>query len=528
MIVPRRISVLLVVAMWILTIAPYIVTHVEAQSTAESHKVERFPKLRKINLGSEINSGYSELAPIISPDGKLLFFTMGAGNPNNLGDEHLQDCYVSHRLSDGRWSAPQNLGPPINSTGNDAISGVSPDGSVLFIKNFGYNHLNGLCFAQATGKGSWKIDSITIERYSNSGPLATQCISSDGKYIIFSADRRDGYGGTDLYVSALIDAAKSRYGPPQNLGVAINTSSDEFAPFLAADGRTLYFSSKGHGGYGSSDVFVSRRLDTSWDHWTAPKNLGPELNTSGMDAYYSVPASGDVAYYSSSNGENHMDLYMVTLSDELRPNPAVMLTGKVQNNEGHAVAAGITCWRVLTDSVSATTSSNAYSGRFATVLLAGEHYTVNAEAPGYLPYTGNIDLSGNDLTELAMTITLDTITHGARMVLNNIFFNVGSAILTPESHFALDRIFQLLQANPKWKVSIEGYTDSIGTAEHNLQLSKERAMAVVDYLRTKGIIPERLQAEGWGANEPVASNTTEEGRSRNRRVVLRIVDTGSD
>ncbi len=498
-----------------------------AQSTATLHPVERPVKIKKTNLGSEINSTYSELAPIISPDGNLLFFTMGAGHPDNLGEDRLQDCYVSRKMSDGHWAAPRNLGAPINSTGNDAISGVSPDGSVLFIKNFGYNRLNGLCFARFAGRGQWKIDSITIEKYSNESQLATQCITGDGSTIIFSAQRPDGAGGTDLYVSTVTDAATNRFGPPRNLGAQINSSGDEFAPFLAADGRTLYFSSNRPGGFGDADVYVAKRLDDTWTNWSAPKNLGPEINTAGMDAYYSVPASGDVAYYSSSNGTNHMDLFMVTLANEMRPNPVVLISGKVVNQKGQPLAAAVACRDLLSDSLCAATTSNLFTGNFALVVPIGREYAVTADFAKYLPYAGHLDLTPPDIArELAMQIMLDTAVQGAKTTLANIFFGLDSALLKPESRFELDRLARILHQNPNWSVTIEGFTDSTGTSEHNLQLSKERATAVVSYLSAQGIDASRLVAEGLGPNGPIASNATEAGRSQNRRVVFLLRDTG--
>jgi outer membrane protein OmpA-like peptidoglycan-associated protein/Tol biopolymer transport system component len=485
------------------------------------------PAIRKINLGPDVNSQYSELSPIISPDGKLLFFTMGQGNPDNMGDEHLQDCYVSRRTASG-WSKPVNLGVPINSAGNDAISGVSPDGSVLFIKNFVYNKTSGLCFARRIRSG-WKIDSITIDNYSNANALSSQCISADFKYIIFSAERPEGYGELDLYVSKLIGAATNHYGTPQNLGPVINTNKDEFAPFLAVDGQSLYFSSRGHGGYGNADVFLSKRLDDSWVNWTAPKNLGPELNTPEMDAYYSIPASGDVAYYSSYNGANQMDLYMVTLTDDIRPNPVILVTGKVINKAGAPLEASVSYSGVGDDTAAGSMLTNIITGHFALVLPSGRNYAIRVEAPGYLPYSDNIDLTNATLyRETSMTITLDSMSAGNSFVLKNIFFDFDKAILRPDSRFELERLVSLLTHYRSLTALIGGYTDSTGTPQHNEELSQARAQAVVDYLVSAGIDSGRIKAFGYGASDPVAPNATEEGKQLNRRVVFRVVGTKNE
>jgi len=488
-------------------------------------KVERNakPTIKKVNIGPEVNSEFSELAPIISADGRRLFFTMGAGNPENFGENHLQDCYFSNRNTNGRWTPPVRFDKPINSSGNDAIAGVLADGVTLFVKNFDHNPVNGLCFAKPDRSG-WKITPITIDNYVNTNPLASQCISPEGEFIIFSAETPEGYGGLDLYVSKLIDRATNHYSAPENLGPVLNTPKDDFSPFLAPDGQTLYFSSKGRGGYGDADMFLARRLDNSWINWTAPQNLGPQLNTSGMDAYYTVPASGDVAYCSSSNGNRHMDIYIIRLSDELRPKPVVLVNGTVKSPSGVPLEAKITCKKLSNDSIIATGYSNFFTGKFTLILPVGIQYSIHAENAKYLPYSDNLDLRGAELyREVTASIVLDSIVKGGSITLRNIFFDLDKASLRPESSFELDKLVELMQENKTWQVVIEGHTDSLGSADHNQTLSKQRAESVVAYLTSKGINGARLSATGFGSTQPIAPNDTEEGRQQNRRVVFRIL-----
>lgn len=495
--------------------------HLHAQGSASQKKLSG-RKIQKQNLGTTVNSVASELSPIISSDGRLLYFTMGAGHPENMGSDKLQDCYVSRRDGDG-WSKPANLGAPINSVGNDAISGVSPDGSVLFIKNFAHNVLNGLCFARYQ-KGGWKIDSIYIEGYSNSNPLSSQTINTNFSTIIFSAEMPDGYGGLDLYISRLVDPVKFKYSTPQNLGPVINTTADDFSPFLASDGQSLYFASKGHRGFGDADMFIAKRLDDSWVNWTSPRNLGPELNTTGMDAYYSIPASGDIAYFSSANGDRRLDLYKVALSDDIRPNPVILVTGKVQSPSKRPLDASIVYASLKSGEIAASLLTNPVNGRFAVVLPYGEHYSVNAYSSNYLPYSDNLDLESVSMyREIQTVITLDSIRAGGAVTLSNIFFATNEATLKSESTAELEKLRDLLQKNPTWIVQIEGHTDNVGSDDYNIALSKARAEAVVKYLVDHGIEQKKLSAKGFGAAQPVADNATEEGRQQNRRVVFRIV-----
>ncbi|MEI8134575.1 MAG: OmpA family protein [bacterium] len=477
----------------------------------------------KQNLGHLINSPFSELAPIIAPSGKLLFFTMGVGNPSNYGDEHLQDCYVS-KWQGNRWGKPKNLGVPINSDGNDAISGVSPDGNVLFIKNFYHNAVSGLCFAERDTNSKWHLDPITIENYTNANQFSTQCISTNGEFILLSAETADGYGKLDLYMCKLKDRKKHLYAAPINLGPVINSTENDFAPFLAPDGKTLYYSTSGKGGFGEADVFMTKRLDDSWINWTAPQNLGDQINTSGMDAYYSIPASGDVAYFSSSNGEYGLDLYKIALTEDQQPTAVTLLSGRVTDRAGNTLNAQIICTDIVENHEVARSSTSDDAENFSMVLPAGSHYRFNVTSPGFLPFSDEIDLSNQaGFSEPILDIVLDSIRVGSLTTLGDIFFDFNTSNLKPESFFSLDKVVEFLKINSSMSIEIQGHTDSIGALEFNKQLSVERAKAVVNYLIAKGIPESRLRAEGFGSVSPVSDNVSEEGRRKNRRVAFRIL-----
>jgi outer membrane protein OmpA-like peptidoglycan-associated protein len=504
-----------------------VLAAVSFSTVAVAQKPKPKPKqvsYKKQHLGNLVNSPYNELAPIISPDGKLLYFTMGKGNPRNLGVEKLQDCYVSVLGKDGQWGYPENLGSPINSIGNDAISGVSADGSTLFIKNFYHNRTSGLCFAKKTGKNQWQIDSITIENFINTNQLSSQCISPNGNYIIISVEAPGGYGGLDLYVCRLKDRKNNLYGPPENLGPVINTDKDDFGPFLASDGKTMYYSTYGREKFGGADVYITKRLDDSWVNWTFPQNMGGLINTPGMDAYYSIPASGDMAYFSSSIGGSNLDLFRVQLAENQRPQPVAFLSGKVVSSRSHSpLRATITCTDLVENKEVAVVESMASDGAFSLVAPIGEHYRIRAEAPGFLPFSDDLDLRKQEgFAETTIDIFLDSIGVGSSIVLQDVFFDFGSAVLQPESFYTLDQEAKLLQANPNWFLEIEGHTDSVGSEEYNQSLSEKRAASVKEYLVGKGIEANRLSIRGYGSTKPIADNETEEGRQRNRRVVFRI------
>lgn len=499
---------------------------VSASITALAFSQKKKPRTivyKKEHLGAKVNSTYNELLPIIAPNGKYLYFTMGRGNPRNTGDEKYQDIYVSSLLSDGTWSFPKNVGPTFNSIADDAVSGVSPDGSVLFIKNYAYNRTNGLCFAKRTADNQWKIDSIVIENYYNINPLLSQSISINGNYIILSVERSDGYGGLDLYVSKLKDRKKNLYSEPQNLGPVINTAKNEIAPFIASDGQTLYFSSDGLPGEGGGDVFITKRFDDSWVNWGYPVNMGPEINTPGMDAYYSVPASGDRAYFSSSNGNNLLDLFSIPLKDYQRPKPVMFMSGTVTSRSGTPIRASIICTNLSNNNEIATAESLQDDGTFSLIAPVGDHYRIRAEAPGFLSFSDDLDLSKQSgFSEPTFDIVLDSIVVGSKVILGDIFFDFNSSTLQEASFYTLDKQAAFLLDSKDISLEIEGHTDSLGGDEYNKELSQRRADAVKSYLVSKGIASERLTTIGFGSEQPISDNETEDGRRMNRRVVFCI------
>ncbi|MGV3528136.1 MAG: OmpA family protein [Flavisolibacter sp.] len=102
------------------------------------------------------------------------------------------------------------------------------------------------------------------------------------------------------------------------------------------------------------------------------------------------------------------------------------------------------------------------------------------------------------------------------------FFKTSSTVLVRSSYAALNEVAEVLRANQYMRLSIEGHTDNVGTAEFNQLLNENRANAVADYLANKGVEEHRLHSVGYGFSKPVADNASEEGRRKNRRVEMKI------
>ncbi len=478
------------------------------------------------NLGPNVNSEYNELAPVITADGKTLYFTREK-HPDNIGPMKAQDVWVSHKDDNGIFGKAVNIGPPVNNSGNNFATAVTADGNGLLLGNI-YNPdsslSQGVSISYTNGMDwSWpkmlEIDSLDII-----GNRSSYSIASNGKILLISAQRNDSHGGNDVYASFL--GKDGVWSKPLNLGPKLNTAADEETPFLAADNVTLFFSSDGYCGYGSNDIFVSRRLDDSWTNWSAPENLGPVINTPGWDAYFTMPASGDDSYFISSNsGYGNEDIFRIKLPESLKPRPVILIRGKVLNSKtGLPLSSNIKYEILPTGTEAGIARSNPVTGEYRLTLPGGFKYGFLAEAPGFISINENLDLTNlGSYGEIVRDLSLVPAEKGETARINNIFFNFAEYDLLPDSFSELNRLADFLEKNPKVFIEIDGHTDNVGSEQNNLVLSLKRAQSVANFLFGKGIDSKRIKVKGFGKQRPVASNSTDEGRRMNRRVEFTII-----
>lgn len=476
---------------------------------------------KKENLGKNVNSPFNELGPIISPDGRKLFFTRDK-HPENIGQKKDQDVWFSETDETGIFKPAINIGRPVNNEKNNFVVGMSQDGNMIYIGNV-YNSdgtlSKGISQSYRTDD-SWSFpQKLVIENYYNNSLNSSYTFGANGKVMVLSIERDDAFGGNDLYVSFLNDDGV--WSEPRNLGMQINTVDSEESPFLAADGVSLYFSTAGLPGFGSNDMFVTRRLDNTWLNWSEPVNLGPSINTQGWDGYYTITASGDWAYFvSNENSIGSEDIFRIRIPQSLKPLEVVLIKGKVLNSKTKKPIEANIIYETLSDGKNAgIAKSNPNTGEYTITLPVGKRYGYLANATGYASINENIDLTADTkYREYSQDLFLVPIEQGQSVRLNNIFFEFAKFELLPESIFELSRVARLLEENPEIKISIAGHTDNIGTASANQLLSENRAKAVYDYLKSQGITETRMKFKGYGASRPIANNATEAGRHSNRRV----------
>ena len=290
------------------------------------------------------------------------------------------------------------------------------------------------------------------------------------------------------------------------------------------DNQTFYFTSNGHPGYGGTDLYFMRKKDDG--SWDKPQNLGYPVNTIDDEGSLMIAGDGKTAYYASDGNDSRggLDLYSFELPEHARPYKTLWVKGNVFDAK---TKQGLPSAVELINLSSAQTISKVQTdeeGNYLITLPVGKDYAFNVNRKGYLFYSENFFLktSGGDTT-YTINIPLIPIEVNASVVLKNVFFDVNKAEVKPESMIELDKVVQLLKDNPSIKIEIDGHTDNVGKPADNLTLSNNRAKAVINYFLYKGITADRLSSKGFGATKPVAENTSEQGRAKNRRTELKVI-----
>ena len=473
-------------------------------------------KLEK--LDENINSNDNESLPRVSPDGNYLYCIRTS--KENVGGSEFEDVWYAQKKEDGRWSKLTNIGSPINNRAHNFVISASPDNNSLLLANT-YN-----ADGSPNGPGlsiSYKINgkyqlplSQEIKDYVNINKLVSFFRCNDNKTLLMAIETGNGMGEKDLYVSFLLK--ENGWSKPQSLGSVVNSDCDEHSPYLSADGKTLFFSSTGHYGYGDMDIFVSERIGDGWDKWTEPRNLGPNINSEGIETGYFMAAKGDFAYL-SSNGD------ICKVKNPAYVEPVIILSGKVFDKKtGLPIGAAITYSNLSDDKTLGTANSDNVTGDYKIVLQKGKDYGFMANKNDYYSISENIDLTDlKEYKEIKKDLYLSPIVHGEPIRLNNIFFEFAKSVLKEESFAELDRLVGVLNKNPELKIEIAGHTDDVGIDASNQTLSQDRAQSVVNYLQSKGINTNRVSAKGYGESKPDVQNNSDENRAFNRRVEFKIL-----
>ena len=425
-------------------------------------------------LSPVINSEAEESMPVLSADGKTLYFVRIL-HPENLGGKFAgHDIWYAKMLGDSSWSTPKNSLLNLNNKGNNAILGFSDKDSTVYLLNHYDNKDSknpGISYARQEKPYWWTVpEPLDIPKLKKDGFFYNAYVNGEGNVAIVSMKTRKMAGDEDLFVT--VKGEEGEWSELKNLGGIINTPGFEITPFLSADGKTMYFSSNGHRGFGDADIYRVQRLDDSWTNWSQPENLGRPLNSTGFDAAYYEHGNGTVLFISNRDGYL-ADIYESRIrSAQSIEEEKLMAEQKRKEQEA----------------------------------LEAERQRQAEEARR---------LAESNKEE----IVLDRI----YPLTVSIYFAFDSHSLSNESKEKLTEIFQKYTSGQDVRVELIGHTDAVGTPQYNDQLSIKRAQAAENFLLSAGLAEERVRTEGRGEMEPIAPNETPEGRRQNRRVKIVVV-----
>ena len=502
-------------------------------------------------IGSEINSEGHDFAPVFNADETIMVFTSRRreGNLNqDVFEDNFpyEDIFIAHK-KDGKWQEAQNIGENVNTKFHDSNLALSADGKKLFL----YRDRNGgdIYVSEQGEDGEWGKPVELEGKVNSSYSENSISISPDGNVLFFSSNRPEGLGGFDIYKA--VKNKKGNWANIENLGENINTKYDEDSPFINYDGKSLYFSSKGHGGAGGYDIFRTE-YDEATNEWSTPVNLGFPVNTPDNDIFFVSTNNGKKAYYSSvrPQGVGYTDIYMLDLPDNdsqeniaekevassnenTTPDPAyldITLNMVVKNSATEEVISGATVELEHKESGKKETnhSTNNAKYQFALSQNKAETYKVSVQHEGFLYHNSLVSVvPSGEGTEVQKVLYMDPIKVGSVVILRNVYFRYNSDRILQESFEELDKLLEFLNKNQNVSIEVGGHSDNVGSTAMNLKMSEYRANALVKYLIAKGIPSSRLSYKGYGDTQPIASNDDEkDGRELNRRVEFKVVGLG--
>jgi outer membrane protein OmpA-like peptidoglycan-associated protein len=481
-----------------------------------------------VNLGPNVNTELNEYFPCLTADNQTLLFTRLLKDSRSATGRQ-EDFFVS-TYKDG-WQPAFELGAPINTLFNEGAPTLSADGNILIftacesLEGYGPGREGfGRCdlFVSKRSGNDWTVPYNLGVPVNSKAWESQPSISSDGRTLYFVSNRNNNY---DIWLSEVNN--KGQWSEPKKLGPNINTDGYEGSVFIHPDNQTLYFSSDGHIGMGGLDIFISRKDSTG--QWGPPVNLGYPINSHKDDNSILISAGGELAMFASDRKEGFggLDLYAFDLYDEARPQVVTYMKGKVFDRvTGNKLDAQFELTNLKTGKVAIESFSNKTTGEFLVCLPANNDYALTVTRDGYLFYSENINLAGeNPPTDPVLKdIPLEPLQTGAKVVMKNVFFETDRFDLMETSKVELNKLILLLDKNPDLKIEIGGHTDNVGKHDYNIKLSENRAKSVLNYLTENGIASTRLTYKGYGETQPVDINDTETGRANNRRTEFKVVE----
>jgi len=489
----------------------------EDSEVSTSVTIDESKDLYSVTL-TGINTKLSDVGSTFFKDKYIMYSSrktgaIGAGKDENTNNPY-NALYCLNMDKTGNLSRPYFFAYSIDSKGNEGgLAFTADEKTVYYTKSAEGNTANYQLYRSSfdAKKYTW-TNEVAVDFNSVSYSIENPSISSDGKKIYFSSNMPGGFGGYDVYEAEI--NAEGLPVNPKNLGSTINTSNDEKFPYASPSSKEIYFSSNGHSGYGGQDIFVSKIKRT---RFTTPLNLGKTINSSADEVSF-ILATKTRGYVTSNRAGSvgSYDIYRF----ELQKNVST-LKGGVSEKQSKIVLPNTQITLVDEDGQEIATQVSNNNGGYNFEVEPLESYSIVAKKDGYLDFElPIITANGNSISNIELDQKKAEIVENT-IVIENIYFDFNKASIRTESTLSLNKILEVLNANPEMKIAINAHTDSRGSDKYNMILSEKRAQEAKQYLIKKGINQDRLEAKGYGETKPLSNckaNCTEAQFDADRRV----------
>ncbi|MCF8331184.1 MAG: OmpA family protein [Bacteroidales bacterium] len=490
-----------------------------------------------------VSTPLDEYLAIISPDHEKMFFTRKTKvqkreNVWDSGNSYTEEFMQASRKTDNVFTRGNAMDYPFNQEQNEGGATITIDNKDLYLTickqtkdyyncDICHSHFDGQYWTDIVNLGDKVNNDDTWE--------SMPSITSDGNKIYFVSDRPGGYGGYDIYYTK--KDSEGNWSKAINAGPAINTSGDESSPFIHTDSQTLYFSSRdrfdeatqqnypGHKGLGGFDIFYIRLGEE--EKMTEPKNIGYPINTEDDELGFFVSTDGSKGYFATNkySAKGDYNIFYFDLYEEARPEKVLFIKGTLKDEENKQPIedAKIELRNVESKKVTVVDVDDE-TGDYVAAMPFKSDYVMTVKSKKHVYQSRYISSKKPTYMNPAnVDIELEPFKVGKSYKLNDIYFDTDSDSLTKESKVVLRDFVDYLKNNSNISIAVHGYTDNVGEPDYNLKLSKNRAKAVYDQLIKMGVSASRLKYEGFGEADPVADNSTEEGRAKNRRTEFKII-----
>lgn len=469
-----------------------------------------------VRMGDWVNSDKADYGPTIGNLDYLLLFTSKRNSLMSIERTYNEDLFFTKK-EDGQWMEAQPFNT-INTAYNEGSACLSKDGKKLYFARCNSPGSFGNCDifeATLTADSVWgdvrnlgkNINSIAWDSHPS--------LSHSGDTLFFSSGRLGGFGLNDIYYS--VKDADGNWQKALNIGPIINTRGNEVSPFYHHRHNVLYFSSDGHPlSFGDFDIYKSYRQEKNWGE---PKNVGPLVNGSGSEYYFTIDSESNQLFYARSDESDieNLDLHTFPVPMEAQPTAVAHLKGSLVNSQTKKPFKGIVSVIDMDKGVEVAPKFLRDDGSFDFDLINKRNYLLIIQGEDFFRIEELFFMDGD--TEMHR----ETDPIESKIAFSSLEFENGKADILPAMHADLDKLANFLIDHPDFSLNISGHTDSQGSEDSNLRLSQARADAIKAYLIYQFKIgKDRISATGYGSSKPLVDERTDNDRKLNRRVEFNI------